>query len=94
MIDSLPEEVALKTETDIVVVRKSVREAAMRPPKRPTILVSEGSNGARPDRPTSFFPSGSASFSRRSLRRKIFAPTAKADRVRRTAYGTRISACG
>lgn len=30
MNDSLPEEVALKTETDIVVVRKSVREAATR----------------------------------------------------------------
>ena len=30
MIDSLLEEVALRTETDIVVVRKSVREAAIR----------------------------------------------------------------
>src|SRR4030088_2736894 len=30
MNDSLPEEVALLTETDIVVVRKSVREAAIR----------------------------------------------------------------
>ncbi len=30
MNDSLPEEVALRTETDIVVVRKSVREAATR----------------------------------------------------------------
>jgi len=30
MNDSLPEEVALKTEADIVVVRKSVREAATR----------------------------------------------------------------
>ncbi len=30
MNDSLPEEVLLKTETDIVVVRKSVREAATR----------------------------------------------------------------
>jgi haloacetate dehalogenase len=38
--------------------------------------------GARPDRPTSFFPSGSASFSRPSLRRKIFATTAKADGAR------------
>jgi hypothetical protein len=52
------------------------------------------SNGARPNRPTSFFRSGSASFSRRSLRRKIFAPTAKADRVRRIACGIRISAYG
>jgi len=30
MNNSLPEEVALRTETDIVVVRKSVREAAIR----------------------------------------------------------------
>ncbi len=30
MNDFLPEEVALRTETDIVVVRKSVREAAIR----------------------------------------------------------------
>ena len=30
MNDSLPEELALRTETDIVVVRRSVREAAIR----------------------------------------------------------------
>src|SRR2546427_9774608 len=30
MNDSLPEEIALRTETDIIVVRKSVREAATR----------------------------------------------------------------
>jgi len=82
-----------RTNASTILVHCPV--AVHAPPKvRPTPLVSQGSNGARPNRQTSFFPSGSASFSRRSLRRKLFAPTAKANRVRRTAYGTRISACG
>src|SRR3984957_5850126 len=68
--------------------------ACVSPPKCPTILMSSGKNGAGPNRPTSFSPNGRASSSRPSLRRKIFGSTETADRVRRTAYGTRISACG
>src|SRR5262249_61818969 len=64
------------------------------PSKRLIPHVSKRTNGACPDRPTLFFLSGSASFLRRSLKRKIFAPIAKVNRVRRTVYGTRISAYG
>jgi hypothetical protein len=50
-------------------------------------------NGARLSPPISFFPSGSASFSKRSSKNRSFVSTAKVDPVRPTVCGIQTSAC-
>jgi hypothetical protein len=74
------------------LIAGSARRALMactRPPKRPRPLLSSVKNGARPP-PTSFFRSGSASFSKPSSMRKIFGSTAKADILRHTYICLRL----